>query len=83
METKEYVEDVALWKDCLGKLSILSETLQIRDTTLIKDSEHLQWTARTLIKIKDSLECKYSFDDVCEVPLFKGIGLNSFKSRTN
>ena len=81
METKEFVEDVALLRHCLGKLSILSETLQTRDTTLIVPSEQLQWTVNALIKIKDSLERKYSFDNVSEAPLFKGIQLQSFQFR--
>ena len=50
---------------------------------MIEDSKDLQWTDKALIKVKDSLECKYSFDNVCEALLLKGIGLKSFKAHAN
>ena len=61
METIEFVEDVAIMKDCLGQLSILSESLQKNCTTLLKASDYLQWTINALGKVKDSLETKYEF----------------------
>ena len=39
MDTIEFVEDVAIMKDCLGQLSILSESLQKNCTTLLKASD--------------------------------------------
>ena len=83
METSEYVEDVAIIKECLGQLSILSESLQLCTTTLHKASEYLQWTVNALIKINGSLETKYNFKSICDSDGvdFKGIGLKIFLSR--
>ena len=39
MDTIEFIEDVAIMKDCLGQLSILSESLQKNCTTLLKASD--------------------------------------------
>ena len=54
LETIEFVEDVAIMKDCLGKLSILSESLLKDCITLLKASDYLQWTINALEKIKGS-----------------------------
>ncbi|CAB4043134.1 Hypothetical predicted protein, partial [Paramuricea clavata] len=83
METIEFVEDVAIMKDCLGQLSILSESLQKDRTTLLKASDYLQWTINALEKIKDSLETKYEFRNIYDSSVeFKGVELKSFQSRT-
>lgn len=34
-QTTQFVEDIAVLKDCLGQLAILSEALQKKDTTII------------------------------------------------
>ena len=83
METMEFVEDVAIIKDCLGQLSILSESLQESCTTLLKASDYLYWTVNALVKIKESVEAKYQFTNVCDSSEvdFKGVELNSFQSR--
>ncbi len=52
IQTTQFVEDIALLKDCLGQLAILSESLQKRDTTIIKASDYLKWILNALIKIK-------------------------------
>ena len=83
METIEFVEDVAIMKDCLGQLSILSESLQKDCITLLKASDYLQWTINALEKIKDSLETKYEFRNIYDSSVeFKGMELKSFQSRT-
>ena len=83
METTEFVEDVAIIKDCLGQLSILSESPQLCTTTLHKATDYLQWTVNALININGSLETKYSFKSICDSDEvdFKGIGLKIFPSR--
>ena len=55
LETIGFVEDLAIMKDSLGKLSILSESLQKDCITLLKESDYLQWTINALEKIKGSL----------------------------
>ena len=83
METIEFVEDVAIIKDCLGQLSILSESLQKNCTTLLKASDYLQWTINALGKLKDSLQTKYHFKTIYDSPVeFKGVKLKSFQSRS-
>ena len=88
METIEFVEDVAIMKDCLGQLSIFSESLQKDRTTLLKASDYLQWTINALEKIKDSLETKYEFRNIYDSSVefkgveFKGMELKSFQSWT-
>ena len=83
METIEFVEDVAMMKDCLGQFLILSESLQKDCTTFLKASDYLQWTINALEKIKDSLETKYEFRNIYDSSEeFKGVELRSFQSRT-
>lgn len=83
LETIEFVEDVAIMKDCLGQLSILSESLQKDCITLLKASDYLQWTINALEKIKGSLETKYEFRNIYDPSVeFKGVELKSFQSRT-
>ena len=76
------VEEVAVLKDCLGQLSILSESLQKREATIIKASNYIRWTINALEKIKGSLDTKYSFKVlISDSPVFKGTNLQSFQSR--
>jgi hypothetical protein len=83
VETIEFVEDVAIMKDCFGQLSILSQSLQKDRTTLLKASDYLQWTINELEKIKDSLATKYEFRNIYDSLVeFKGVELRSFQSRT-
>ena len=77
MQTTQFVEDIALLKDCLGQLAILSVSLQKRDTTIIKASDYLKWTLNALIKIKDSLTEEYSFEFLTSPEMFKGIVLKT------
>ena len=82
MQTTQFVEDLAVLKDCLGQLSVLSESLQKRETTIVKASDYVRWTVNALEKIKDSLETKYSFQVLTsDSPVFKGISLKTFHSR--
>ena len=82
METIEFVEDVAIMKDCLGQLSILSESLQKNCATLLKASDYLQWTINALANVNDSLETKYEFKTIYISSVeFKGVELKSFQSR--
>ena len=82
MKTIEFVEDVAIMKDCLGQLSILSESPQKNCTTLLKASDNLEWTINALGKIKDSLETKYEFKTIYDFSAdFKGVELKPFQSR--
>ena len=82
METIEFVEDVAIMNDCLGQLSMLSESLQKDFTMILKASNYLQWTMNALEKIKDSLETKYEFKNIYHSSVeFKGVELKSFQSR--
>ena len=61
MHTTQFVEDLAVLKDCLGQLSILLESRQKRETTIIKASNYTRWTVNALENAKDSLGTKYSF----------------------
>ena len=78
MQTTQFVEDLAVLKDCLGQLSVLSESLQKRETTIVKASDYVRWTVNALVKITDSLETKYSFQILTsDSPVFKGVNLKS------
>ena len=69
-------------KDCLSQLSILSESLQKREATIIKASNYIRWTINALEQIKGSLDTKYSFKVlISDSPIFKGINLQSFQSK--
>ena len=84
MQTTQFVEDIAVLKGCLGQLSVLSESLQKRETTIVKASDYVRWTANALVKIKDSLnlKTKYSFQVfTSDPPVFRGVNLKSFHSR--
>ena len=72
MQSTQYVEDLAVLKDCLVQLSILSESLQKREATIIKASNYIRWTINALEKIRVSLDKKYSFKDlISDSPVFK------------
>ena len=82
MQTSQFVEDLAVLKDSLGQLSILSESLQKREATTIKASNYIRWTINAQEKIKGSLDTKLSFKVlISDSPVFKGINLQSFQSR--
>ena len=44
LSKREFVEDVAIVKDCLAQLFLLSEALQKQQASLIKANRHLKWT---------------------------------------
>jgi len=85
LATKEFVEDVAVIKDCLGQISILSESLQKSDVSVIDANRYLQYTINSLEKIKRSVtEGKYSFDEVARNDVaFKGVPLHSYEGRAS
>ena len=41
LSTQNFVEDVALLKDCLGQLSVLSEALQERNINIVEANRHI------------------------------------------
>ena len=82
MQTTQFVEDLAVLRDCLGQLSSLSESLQKRKATIIKASNYIRWTINAMEKITGSLDTKDSFKVlISDSPVFKGISLQSFQSR--
>ena len=84
LATTEFVEDLALLKDCLGQLSILSLNLQNEQTTYDMASRNIQWTLNALKKIKKSVsDGKYKFSNIVDEssPTFKGVSLSEYKSR--
>ena len=85
LATKEFVEDVAVIKDCLGQISILSESLQKSDISIKEATRYLKYTINGLEKIKLSItEGKYYFDQtVGNDVVFKGIPLHNFESRSS
>ena len=85
LAAKEFVEDVAVIKDCLGQISILSESLQKLDVSVIDANRYLQYTINSLEKIKLSATGgKYSFDEVARNDVvFKGVPLHSYESRAS
>ena len=65
LSTIQFIEDLALIRDCLSVISELSETLQKRKTNMIVANKHIQWTIRSLQLIKQSLvDGKYSFQKI-------------------
>lgn len=87
MTTQEFVEDLALVRDCLAQLSLLSETLQKRKVNCIMASRHIQWTVNSLSAIKKAVsDEKYSFSFIVsdEKSLsFKTVPLQKYMSRVN
>ena len=85
LATKEFVEDVAVIKDCLGQVSILSESLQKSDVSVIEANRYLQYTVNSLEKIKLFVtEGKYSFDEIAgNDVVFKGVPLHSYECRAS
>ena len=49
---QDFVENVALLKDCLRQLSVLSETMQDKNINIVEANRHIQWTVKALEKIK-------------------------------
>ena len=65
IEYKEYIHYVAVTKDCIWQTSIMSDSLQKSDVSLIDVNYSLQHTGNRLEKIKLSVpDGKYSFDEV-------------------
>ena len=82
LSTRNFVEDLALLKDCLGQLSILSETLQSKDMNILDANRHVKWTVNALVKIKQSMD-KYRFSETTtKDPVFKGVKLHEYESRS-
>ena len=83
LATKEFIEDVALLNDCLGQISILSESLQKSDISVVEANRYLKYTINSLEKIKVSIsKGKYSFDQtVGSDVVFKGVPLGNYQSR--
>ena len=50
------MEDVAVVKDCLAQVSLLSEALQRQQTSLLEANRHLRWTLNGLFKIKEAVQ---------------------------
>ena len=87
MMTQQFVEDLALVRDCLAQLSLLSETLQKRKMNCVMANRHIQWTVNSLSAIKAAIsDGKYSFsinlrdEKNSELP-FKTVTLQKFTSR--
>ena len=83
LSTREFVEDVAVVKDCLAQVSLLSEALQKQQTSLLEANRHLRWTLNGLFKIKEAVqEGKYTFQATTgDNAAFKGVSLEVFSSR--
>lgn len=84
LSTIQFIEDLALIRDCLSVLSELSATLQKRKTNMIVANKHIKWTIRSLQLIKQSLlDGKYSFLKIVgdDEKKFKGVALDIIKSR--
>jgi len=50
LTTKEFVEDLAILRDCLGQFSTLSLELQERNLPIFKADQHIKWTVNSLKK---------------------------------
>ena len=84
LSTQNFVEDVALLKDCLGQLSLLSETLQERNINIVEANRLIQWTINALKKIKFAAveQQKYDFTAITgKNSSFKGVPLNIYETR--
>ena len=83
LATKEFVEDVALSRDCLGQISILSESLQKSVISVVEANRYLKYISNSVEKIKVSIsEGKYSFDQtIGSDVVFKGVPLGNYQSR--
>ena len=82
LSTREFVEDVAIVKDCLAQLSLLSDALQKQQISLIEANRHLKWTLNALFRIKEAIhEGKYTFQATTgDHAAFKGVSLEAFLS---
>ena len=86
LSTIQFIEDLALIRDCLSVLSELSATLQKRKTNMIVANKHIKWTIRSLQLIKQSLlDGKYSFQKIVgdgeKNSKVLGVALDIIKSR--
>ena len=84
LSTQNFVEDVALLKDCLGQLSVLSETLQDRNINIVEGNRHVQWTINALKKIKVAAVDQQKYDFIAMIGAnssFKGVPLHVYQSR--
>ena len=84
LSTREFVEDVAIVKDCcLAQLSLLSEALQKQQISLIEANRHLRWTLNMLFRINEAIiEGKYTFQATTgDHAAFKGVSLDAFSSK--
>jgi hypothetical protein len=63
LSTREFVEDVGIVKDCLTQLSLLSESLQRQQTSLIEANRHLQWTLNALFRINSGRNVHVPMDN--------------------
>ena len=80
---QNFVKDLALLKDCLGQLSLLSETLQERKINIVEAHRHIQWTINALQKIKFAAveQQKYDFTAIIgKNSSFKGIPLHIYET---
>lgn len=86
METVQFVEDLAMIKDCLFHLSLTVRIAPIEFHNTAQSD--LSWAVNALLKIKASLITKHSFNGICgsSDPTFKDIEccflLKKFQSRT-
>ena len=87
MTTQEFVEDVALVRDCLAQLAMLSHALQNRSMNFVMAHRHIKWTMNCLSSIKAAVsDGKYSFDIIsgsneASSINFKEVPLHEFSSR--
>ena len=84
LSTQNFIEDVALLKDCLGQPSLLSETLQERNINTVEPNRHIKWTINALKKIKFAAveQQKYDFTAIIrEKSSFKGVPLHIYETR--
>ena len=84
LSTQKFVEDFALLKDCLGQLSLPSETVQERNINIVEANRHIQWTINELKKIKFAAveQQKYDFTAIIgENSSFKGGPLHIYETR--
>ena len=93
LTTKEFIQDLALVKDCLTALAELSETLQNRTMTINMANKHIKWTISALKSMQSGVaNGQYAFDKIQEnlsveaegehKVTFMGVDLKEFTRRT-
>ncbi len=82
--TTQFVKDVAIVKDFLAQVSVLSESLQKPEVSFIEANRYLKYTINGLMKIETATkDGKYSFRHIFgEAADFKGIPLETFSGRS-